>query len=114
MADTKKQAPPTGSMDETLDQHRSAGIVEQSGPYVLQGAASAMVEKIAIKHGDAFMVTDARGDLPESVQETGLFWRGTRFLRSFDLFIEGRPLVSLSHSLSDEEGSCQIDMTTPF
>jgi len=114
MADTKKQKPPTGSMDYTLDQHGSQVSVEQSDPYVLQGAPSAMVEKVAIKHGDAFMVTDARGDLPESVQETGLFWRGTRFLRNCDLFVEGRPLVSLSHSISDEEGSCQIDMTTPF
>jgi glycogen debranching enzyme len=107
-------------MDHALDQHqvlspeRSEVRVEQSDPYVLQGAASATVEKISIKQGDAFVVTDSRGDLPESVQETGLFWHGTRFLRSCDLFIDGRPLVSLSHSISDEEGSCQIDMTTPF
>jgi glycogen debranching enzyme len=114
MADTKRHAPPEESLDHALDTHGPPLIVEQSDPYVLQGAASATVEKIALKRGDAFMVTDARGDLPESVQETGLFWRGTRYLRSCDLFVEGRPLVSLSHSISDEEGSCQIDMTTPF
>jgi glycogen debranching enzyme len=83
-------------------------------PYVLRGAASATVEKIALKHGDAFMVTDSRGDLPDGVQEAGLFWHGTRFLRTCDLFLGGRQLVPLSHSISDEEGSCQIDMTNPY
>ncbi len=106
--------PPADSLDRALEQQGSQLIVEQSDPYVLQGAASATVEKIALKSGDAFMVTDSRGDLPESVQETGLFWRGARYLRSCDLFVDGRPLVSLSHSVSDEEGSCQIDMTTPY
>ena len=81
---------------------------------MLRGAANTTVEKIALKHGDAFMVTDARGDLPASVQETGLFWHGTRFLHSCDLFLEGVPLVTLSHSVSDEEGSCQVDLTNPF
>ncbi|HEX6818416.1 MAG TPA: glycogen debranching N-terminal domain-containing protein, partial [Ktedonobacterales bacterium] len=110
----KKEAPPSESLDHMLDSGGAPLIVEQSDPYVLQGAASATVEKIALKHGDSFMVADARGDLPEAVQESGLFWHSMRFLRSCDLFVEGRPLVSLSHSISDEEGSCQVDMTTPF
>jgi glycogen debranching enzyme len=93
---------------------RAAEIVDTSDPYVLRGGASTTVEKIALKHGDSFMVTDARGDLPVAVQETGLFWRGTRFLRSCDLFLEGVPLVPLSHSISDEEGSCQVDLTNPL
>ncbi|MGH2515207.1 MAG: amylo-alpha-1,6-glucosidase, partial [Ktedonobacterales bacterium] len=69
---------------------------------------------ITLKHGDAFLVADARGDLPESEQETGLYWRGTRFLRTCDVFLAGQPLVPLSHSISDEEGTCQIDLTNPF
>jgi glycogen debranching enzyme len=87
---------------------------EQADPYVLQGSASTTVEKITLKHGDAFLVADARGDLPESEQETGLYWRGTRFLRTCDIFLAGQPLVPLSHSISDEEGTCQIDLTNPF
>jgi glycogen debranching enzyme len=97
-----------------LDHGQAANEVEATDPYVLRGSASTTVEKIALKHGDAFMVTDARGDLPASEQETGLFWHGTRFLRSCDLFLEGLPLVTLSHSISDEEGSCQVDLTNPF
>src|SRR5215813_3835312 len=87
---------------------------EQADPYVLHGSASASVEKITLKHGDAFLVSDARGDLPESEQETGLYWMGTRFLRTCDVFLAGQPLIPLSHSISDEEGKCQIDLTNPF
>ncbi|HEX8995967.1 MAG TPA: glycogen debranching N-terminal domain-containing protein [Ktedonobacterales bacterium] len=81
--------------------------------YVLQGEASASVEKIKLKFGEAFMVLDTRGDLPESEQETGLYWRGTRYLRTFDMFVDAMPLTGLSHSVSDEEGTCQIDLTNP-
>src|SRR5437879_7882886 len=87
---------------------------DHTDPYVLQGSASTSVEKITLKQGDAFLVADARGDLPESEQETGLYWRGTRFLRTCDVFLTGQPLIPLSHSISDEEGSCQIDLTNPF
>src|SRR5262249_21601917 len=86
---------------------------EHIDPYVLRGSASASVEKISLMHGDAFLVADARGDLPESEQETGLYWRGTRFLRTCDVFMTGQPLIPLSHSISDEEGTCQIDLTKP-
>jgi glycogen debranching enzyme len=87
---------------------------EHADPYVLQGSASTSVEKITLKHGDAFLVADARGDMPESEQETGLYWLGTRFLRTCDVFLTGQPLIPLSHSISDEEGTCQIDLTNPY
>ncbi len=95
-----------------LDANAFSG--DQADPYVLHGSASISVEKITLKHGDAFLVADARGDLPESEQETGLYWHGTRFLRTCDVFLTGQPLIPLSHSISDEEGTCQIDLTNPF
>ncbi len=82
--------------------------------YVLQGEASASVEKVKLKYGETFVVLDTRGDLPESEQETGMYWRGTRYLRTCDLFVESAPLTGLSHSVSDEEGACQIDLTNPY
>jgi glycogen debranching enzyme len=102
-----------------LDQAGSAtstqdAASEHADPYVLQGSASTSVEKITLKHGDAFLVADARGDLPESEQETGLYWRGTRYLRTCDVFLTGQPLIPLSNSISDEEGTCQIDLTNPY
>ena len=104
----------TESHAQQIDMYAGSASADQADPYVMQGSASSSVEKITLKHGDAFLVADARGDLPESEQETGLYWRGTRFLRTCDLFLSGLPLIPLSHSISDEEGMCQIDLTNPF
>ncbi len=104
----------SGSTSMQLDHNMQEATTEVADAYVLHGSASSTVETIALKHGDAFMVTDARGDLPTSEQETGFFWHGMRFLRSCDLFLEGRPLIALSNSISDEEGSCQIDLSNPY
>src|SRR5205823_11646422 len=41
----------------------------------------------------------------------GLFWHGTRFLHTCNLFLEGRPLVVLSHHVADVGSVCQIDLT---
>lgn len=112
MADPTKSA--SDATLKALDHGLTTASGEITDPYVMRGAASTTVEKIALKQGDAFMVTDARGDMPESEQETGLFWHGTRFLRTCDLFVDGLPMVTLSHSISDEEGTCQIDLTNPF
>lgn len=91
------------------------GPVPDSGDlYVLQGSSRSNVQKIALKQGDAFMVTDVRGDLPETEQETGLFWHGTCFLRTCDLFLAGVPLTPLSHTVADAGNLCQIDLCNPF
>lgn len=110
MTDTTKNRPKANAHD--LGPRPADG--DMIDPYVLRGSANSAVEKISLKQGEAFMVTDARGDLPDSEQETGLYWHGTRFLRVCDIFLEGQPMVALSHSISDEEGTCQIDLTNPF
>jgi glycogen debranching enzyme len=112
MTDHKHNTPDTTL--NALDHGLTTASGESIDPYVLRGAASTTVEKIALKQGEAFMVTDSRGDMPISEQETGLFWHGTRFLRVCDLFVDGLPMVALSHSISDEEGACQIDLTNPY
>ena len=86
---------------------------EPIDPYVLRGAASTTVEKITLKHGDAFMLTDARGDMPTSEQETGLFWHGMRFLRACDLFVEGQPMVALSTRFQTKKAPADR-LTNPF
>src|SRR5437660_12241825 len=68
--------------------------------------------QITLKSGDAFLVADVCGDLLSSKQEMGLFWHGTRFLHTGNLFLEGRPLVMLSHHVADVGSACQIDLTT--
>ncbi|HEX9038941.1 MAG TPA: glycogen debranching N-terminal domain-containing protein [Ktedonobacterales bacterium] len=82
-------------------------------PYVLHGEATASVAKIKLKFGETFLVADTRGDLPLTEQDTGLYWHGMRMLRTADLYVSGVPWTGLSHSISDEEGMCHIDLTNP-
>jgi glycogen debranching enzyme len=67
--------------------------------------------QIALKYGDAILVTDECGDFLASKRGMGLFWHGTRFLRTCNLFLENRPLVMLSHQVAPMGGSCQVDLT---
>ncbi|HLZ60802.1 MAG TPA: glycogen debranching N-terminal domain-containing protein [Ktedonosporobacter sp.] len=67
--------------------------------------------QITLKNGDAFLIADAHGDFAASRQEMGLFWHGTRFLRTCNLFLEGRPLMVLSHHIATMGDACQIDLT---
>ena len=115
MTDSTPKSKDTVDKSATVLDHGLATAQDEViDPYALRGTACAIVEKIALKQGEAFMLTDTRGDMPTSEQETGLFWHGARFLRICDLFVEGQPMVALSHSISDEEGACQVDLTNPF
>lgn len=71
------------------------------------------MKTIVLKFNDAFMVTDERGDLSPSREETGLFWDGTRFLGTCDLFLEDHALIPLSQSIADTGDTCQFDLTDP-
>ncbi len=71
--------------------------------------------QIVLKHGDAFLVTDMLGDLPNAQGEIGLFWQGTRFLRSCNFLLEGEPLVPLSWTIAESSKQCRIEATNaPF
>ncbi len=71
--------------------------------------------QVVLKHGDAFLITDVVGDLPTTRKEIGLFWQGTRFLRTCNFMLEGSPLIPLAHHVSDMSEQCQIDATNaPF
>jgi glycogen debranching enzyme len=103
--------------DASLETAHAGPSLEQEEPvdlYVLQGSASTTVLKISLMRGDTFLVTDVRGDLHETQQETGLYWQGTRFLRTCDLFLAGFPLQPLSHSVADEGNMCQFNLCNPF
>jgi glycogen debranching enzyme len=67
--------------------------------------------QITLKYGDAFLVADTCGDLIASRREMGLFWHGTRFLHTCNLSLEGKPLVMLSHHVTNMGDGCQIDLT---
>jgi glycogen debranching enzyme len=65
---------------------------------------------ITLKHEDAYVAANARGDLSEHDTGTGFFWRGMRFLSTCEFFLGGLPLVPLSHSIRDEDRTCQVDL----
>jgi glycogen debranching enzyme len=67
-----------------------------------------------LKHGDAFAVTDAHGDIglvPESPE--GLFFQDTRYLSFFELRLEGRRPLLLASVLQDDNAALSVDLTNP-
>ena len=66
---------------------------------------------LTMKSGDAFLITDLCGNIPASRQEMGLFWHGTRYLHSCNLFLQGHHLKALSHHAAEYGNACQIDLT---
>ncbi|MBE3559870.1 MAG: amylo-alpha-1,6-glucosidase [Ktedonobacteraceae bacterium] len=73
------------------------------------------ITQITLKSGDAFLIADGRGDFHPAKREMGLFWHGTRFLRTCDLSLKDCPLAVLSHHIASLGDACQVDLTnTPF
>lgn len=73
------------------------------------------VTQITLKSGDAFLIADHHGDFHPAKREMGLFWHGTRFLRTCNVSLHGCPLIMLSHHISNTGSACQFDLTnTPF
>ena len=67
-----------------------------------------------LKHGDAFAVTDAHGDIglvPESPE--GFFFQDTRYLSYFELRLEGKRPLLLASVLQDDNAALSIDLTNP-
>jgi glycogen debranching enzyme len=82
--------------------------------YILASALSADVPKFVLKHDDAFLVADRRGDFPRLPGgEFGLYVDGTRFLQLLELRIqEQRPLV-LNASASEDTLQIAVELTNP-
>ena len=80
--------------------------------YILASTFTADLPKLVLKHDEAFLVADRRGDLPDFPDsEFGFYVGGTRFLDRFDLRIHGqRPLV-LNAAVSDDNLQVAIDLT---
>jgi glycogen debranching enzyme len=67
-----------------------------------------------LKHGDAFAVTDAHGDMglvPDSPE--GLFFQDTRYLSFFELRLKGRRPLLLASVLQDDNAALSVDLTNP-
>jgi glycogen debranching enzyme len=79
-------------------------------------AQTSLVERSlrTLKHGDAFAVTDAYGDIGvlENSAE-GLFFRDMRHLSRFRVWFAGRRPLLLSSVVQDDNAALSVDLTNP-
>ncbi len=82
--------------------------------YILASSVAGDLPKLVLKHDEAFLVADRRGDVPALPgSEFGFYVDGTRMLRQLDLRLHGgRPLL-LNATLAEEGLECAIDLTNP-
>ncbi|HET7036060.1 MAG TPA: glycogen debranching N-terminal domain-containing protein, partial [Thermomicrobiaceae bacterium] len=53
---------------------------------------------MVMKAGDIFVLTDERGEISDDIMGAGLYFRDTRFLSEYRLYLNGQPLVLLDAS----------------
>ncbi len=89
-------------------------VPEPEDPYSIRASIPALIhQRVSIKHGDAFVVADRRGDLPAGGGETGFYRAGTRHLSALELRVDGKKPVLLSSSLSDDDVLLMSMATNP-
>ena len=82
--------------------------------YILASEVAADLPKLVLKHDEAFLVANRRGDLPNLPHtEFGFYVDGTRFLRRLEVKLhDQRPLV-LNAGVSEDAVQAAIDLTNP-
>ena len=104
-------------MDEGVAQAKLAGTAPaETIPEHYVEAQTSLVGRAlrTLKHGEAFAVMDAHGDMglvPESPE--GLFFQDTRHLSFFELRLESRRPLLLASVLQDDNAALSVDLTNP-
>jgi glycogen debranching enzyme len=93
----------------TIDDPRDELFVDAQY-YILASSIAADLPKLVLKHDDAFLVADRRGDFP-GVAEFGFFAGGTRFLNQLELRVAGRRPILLNATVSDDALQAVIELT---
>ncbi|MDQ8729483.1 amylo-alpha-1,6-glucosidase [Bradyrhizobium sp. LHD-71] len=67
-----------------------------------------------LKYGDAFAVMDDHGDIG-TLKETaeGLYYRDTRYLSKFELWLEGKRPLLLSSAVHEDKAALSVELTNP-
>ena len=82
--------------------------------YVLASSVAADLPKVVLKHDEAFLVADRRGNVPALPgSEFGFYTEGTRFLRHLELRVHGQHPLLLNATVSDDGLEAAIDLTNP-
>src|SRR5437868_15321910 len=81
--------------------------------YILASSVAADLPKLVLKHDDAFLVADRRGDFPNVPGEFGFYVGDTRFLSLLELRLHGLRGIALNAGVSDNALEAAIDLTNP-
>jgi glycogen debranching enzyme len=82
--------------------------------YILASSVAADLPRLVLKHDDAFLVADRRGDFPLLPgTEFGFYADGTRFLHQLEFRVHGRRPLLLNAAVSDDGLEAAIDLTNP-
>ncbi len=81
--------------------------------YILASSVAADLPKLVLKHDDAFLVADRRGDFPNVAGEFGFYVGDTRFLSLLELRLHGLRGIALNAGVSDDALEAAIDLTNP-
>ena len=81
--------------------------------YILASSVAADLPKLVLKHDDAFLVADRRGDFPNVPSEFGFYVGDTRFLSLLELRLHGLRGIALNAGVSDDALEGAIDLTNP-
>jgi N-terminal domain of (some) glycogen debranching enzymes len=82
--------------------------------YILASEPAAGLPKLVLKHDEAFLVANRRGDLPALPDsEFGFYVDGTRFLRQVELRVHGQRPIVLNAGVSEDALQAGIDLTNP-
>ena len=80
--------------------------------YILCSTVPLITRKHTLKSDRAFVITDALGDIPVSFPtELGYYWRDTRFLSGFEMYVNDSRPVLLSSDIDSESRSILVEMT---
>ena len=93
----------------TLDNLRD-GLFVGGQYYILASSLVADLPKLVLKHDDAFLVADRRGDFP-GVGEFGFYAGGTRFLSHLEIRVASRQPLLLNATVSDDALQAAIELT---
>jgi glycogen debranching enzyme len=89
-------------------------VVVDDRYYILASSVAADLPKLVLKHDDAFLVADTRGDFPDiRSSEFGFYVAGTRFLRRLELRIHGQRPLLLNASGADSGIQLAVDLANP-
>jgi glycogen debranching enzyme len=82
--------------------------------YILASGIAADLPKLVLKHDEAFLVADRRGDCPQLPgSEFGFYADGTRHLSQLELRVHGLRPLSLNAGTSEDGLEAAIDLTNP-